>query len=88
MISKDKIHEIIFEADTKAGKRFDIWLIIFILLSVIGVMLSSVSSIDEQYGYILHNLEWFFTFLFTVEYILRIYSVQKPWKYIFIYGNC
>ena len=56
MISKDKIHEIIFEADTKAGKRFDIWLIIFILLSVIGVMLSSVSSIDEHYGYILHNL--------------------------------
>lgn len=83
MITKDKIHEIIFEADTKAGKRFDIWLIIFILLSVFGVMLSSVSSIDEQYGYILHNLEWFFTFLFTIEYMLRIYSVQKPWKYIF-----
>ena len=83
MITKDKIHEIIFEADTKEGKRFDIWLIIFILLSVFGVMLSSVSSIDEQYGYILHNLEWFFTFLFTIEYMLRIYSVQKPWKYIF-----
>ena len=83
MITMDKIHEIIFEADTKKGKRFDICLIIFILLSVVGVMLSSVSSIDEQYGYILHNLEWFFTFLFTIEYILRIYSVQKPWKYIF-----
>ncbi|MBF90327.1 MAG: ion transporter [Flavobacteriales bacterium] len=83
MITRDKIHEIIFEADTKAGKRFDICLIIFILLSVFGVMLSSVSSIDEQYGYILHNLEWFFTFLFTIEYMLRIYSVQKPWKYIF-----
>ena len=83
MILKDKIHEIIFEADTKAGKQFDIWLIIFILLSVIGVMLSSVSFIDEQYGYMLHNLEWFFTFLFTIEYMLRIYSVQKPWKYIF-----
>ena len=83
MITRDKIHEIIFEADTKNGKRFDICLIIFILLSVVGVMLSSVSSIDEQYGYILHNLEWFFTFLFTIEYMLRIYSVQKPWKYIF-----
>ena len=83
MLLKEKIHEIIFEADTKAGKRFDIWLIIFILLSVFGVMLSSVSSIDEHYGYILHNLEWFFTFLFTIEYILRIYSVQKPWKYVF-----
>lgn len=83
MISKDKIHEIIFEADTKAGKRFDIWLIIFIILSVFGVMLSSVSSINEQYGYILNNFEWFFTFLFTIEYALRIYSVQKPLKYIF-----
>ncbi len=83
MITRDKIHEIIFEADTKEGKRFDIWLIILILLSVFGVMLSSVSSIDEQYGYILQNLEWFFTFLFTIEYVLRIYSVQKPWKYIF-----
>ena len=82
-MTRERLHQIIFEADTKAGKRFDIWLIIFILLSVFGVMLSSVSSIDKQYGYILHNLEWFFTFLFTIEYMLRIYSVQKPWKYIF-----
>lgn len=83
MITKNQVHEIIFEADTKAGKRFDVWLIVFILLSVIGVMLSSVASIDEQYGYILHKMEWFFTFLFTIEYILRVYSVQKPWKYVF-----
>ena len=83
MITKDKIHEIIFEADTKSGKRFDIWLIVLILISVFGVMLISVSHIDDKYGYILHPLEWVFTFLFTIEYILRIYSVQKPWKYIF-----
>lgn len=83
MITKEKLHEIIFEADTKAGKRFDIWLIVFILISVIGVMLSSVSAIDQDFGYILHKMEWLFTFLFTIEYILRIYSVKKPWKYIF-----
>ena len=83
MILKERLHEIIFEADTKSGKRFDIWLIVFILISVIGVMLSSVSSIEQEFGYILHKMEWLFTFLFTIEYILRIYSVKKPWKYIF-----
>ena len=83
MFTKNQVHEVIFEADTKAGKHFDVWLIVFILLSVMGVMLSSVASIDEQYGYILHKMEWVFTFLFTIEYILRVYSVQKPWKYVF-----
>ena len=53
MFTKNQVHEVIFEADTKAGKHFDVWLIVFILLSVMGVMLSSVASIDEQYGYIL-----------------------------------
>lgn len=83
MFSKEKIHEIIFEADTKAGKRFDIWLIVFILLSVIGVMLSSVSTIGDKYGHIILVFEWLFTVLFTIEYALRIYSVQKSSKYIF-----
>ena len=83
MFTRNQVHEVIFEADTKAGKHFDVWLIVFILLSVMGVMLSSVASIDEQYGYILHKMEWVFTFLFTIEYILRVYSVQKPWKYVF-----
>ena len=50
MILRDRIHEIIFEADTRAGKTFDIWLLVFILLSVVGVMLSSVSSINLEYG--------------------------------------
>ena len=58
MISKDKIHEIIFEADTKAGKQFDIWLIILILLSVIAVMLHSVTSIEIRFGGFLRFLEY------------------------------
>ena len=80
--NRDKFHEIIFEADTPAGKRFDVWLLIFIILSVIGVILSSVESINFQYGKTLSFFEWLFTIIFTVEYILRIYCTRNPWRYI------
>ena len=70
---KHRLHEIIFEADTPAGKRFDIILIASILLSVTVVMLDSVNSIHEKFGVELYILEWFFTILFTIEYILRLY---------------
>lgn len=83
MMSKNRLHEIIFEADTRAGKRFDVILLIAILISVISVMLSSVASLDEKYGSVFRILEWAFTILFTIEYFLRIYAVQKPFKYIF-----
>ena len=82
-MTKDRLHEIIFEADTKKGKLFDIILLVAILVSVFGVILSSVESIEQQYGNILKLTEWIFTILFTVEYILRIYSIKKPFKYIF-----
>lgn len=80
---KHKIHEVIFEADTPAGKRFDVVLLVAILLSVFAVMLSSVASIEAKYGDFLRYLEWGFTILFTIEYVLRIYSVGKSWNYIF-----
>ncbi len=78
---KSKLHEIIFEADTPAGKLFDIALIIAILLSVGAVMLDSIKSINNQYGSLLHIAEWIFTILFTIEYILRLLSVGRPMKY-------
>ena len=78
---KEKIHEIIFEADTPAGKAFDIVLLVAILASVLVVMLESVSFIEEKYGQIFYFLEWAFTILFTVEYLLRLYSVYHPRKY-------
>ncbi len=78
---KEKLHEIIFEADTKAGKLFDIILIASILISVFVVMLDSVKHFNEKYEEIFLIIEWFFTILFTVEYILRLYSVGKPLKY-------
>jgi voltage-gated potassium channel len=76
-----RVHEIIFEADTPAGKAFDVALLILIVLSVVAVMLESVASVREQFGLWLRAVEWFVTFLFTVEYVLRLYCVGKPWRY-------
>ncbi|MDH3975927.1 MAG: ion transporter [Deltaproteobacteria bacterium] len=75
------LHEIIFEADTPAGKAFDIALIISILLSVIAVMMESVTSIREAFGFHLYVIEWIFTIGFTIEYILRLLCVGKPLRY-------
>ncbi|MGD8961907.1 MAG: ion transporter [Desulfobacterales bacterium] len=76
-----KVHEVIFEADTPAGKWFDVLLIMAILTSVLLVMLDSVSSIQEVYGRFLLAGEWFFTILFTIEYVLRLLSVGRPGAY-------
>ncbi len=78
---KDKVYEIIFEADTPLGRLFDEVLIVSIIASVIAVMLDSVSSIRIKYGNFLYSLEWFFTILFSIEYILRLISVKRPVKY-------
>ncbi len=75
------LFEIIFEAETPAGKWFDIVLIICISLSVLTVMLDSVSSIRARCGQFLYAAEWFFTILFTIEYILRLLCVRKPIRY-------
>jgi len=76
-----RIHEIIFEADTPAGKLFDVLLIVSILLSITVVMLDSISPLRDTYGSLFNYLEWFFTILFTIEYILRLGSVGRPMKY-------
>ncbi|MDZ4702150.1 MAG: ion transporter [Rhodothermales bacterium] len=75
------LHTIIFEADTRAGRAFDITLIGLILLSVLAVVLESVSSIRATYVVELRVIEWAFTILFTIEYILRLISVGRPIMY-------
>ena len=75
------LHEVIFEADTPAGKAFDVLLIWSIILSVATVVLESVSGIRSAYGNILYAIEWVFTVLFTVEYLLRLISVRRPASY-------
>ncbi len=78
---KQRIHEVIFEADTPAGKTFDVVLLIAILLSVGIVMLDSLPGLSEQQTRALLITEWVLTGLFSVEYILRLLCVRKPMKY-------
>ena len=80
---KQELYDIVFEADTRKGKIFDIFLLFAIGLSVILVMLESVEAINLAYGEILIFSEWFLTIIFTLEYLLRIYIVRKPHTYIF-----
>lgn len=77
------IYEIIFEAETRAGKAFDIVLLWLIVLSVAVVTLESVKGFWDDYGEEFYYLEWIFTILFTLEYVLRIISVRRPFNYIF-----
>lgn len=78
---RSKLHEIVFEAETTAGKAFDLAVITLILLSVLVVLLESVKSIRDSHGETLIAIEWFFTIVFSIEYILRIISVKKPLRY-------
>lgn len=79
---RKKLYQVIFESDTPAGRNFDIILIAAILSSIMVVMLESMEPMRREYGSLLHALEWFFTGLFTIEYILRIICVSAPRRYI------
>ena len=76
-----RLHEIIFEADTPGGKAFDVALLLAIVFSVVAVMLESVDSIDAEYHTALAVAEWSFTILFTIEYLTRLWVVQRPLLY-------
>ncbi len=77
-----KIYVIIFEHDTPAGKRFDVFLLWSILISIILVMLESVKFLHDLFDVEFAVAEWIFTAIFTVEYVLRIVTVKQPLKYI------
>ncbi|WP_299699587.1 ion transporter [uncultured Pontibacter sp.] len=78
-----KLYTIIFEAETPAGKAFDIMLLMLIVASVLVVSLESVVAFRRDYLHIFQAMEWAFTILFTIEYFLRIYSSSRPFNYIF-----
>ncbi len=78
---RHRLNVIIFGTDTFAGKLFDVVLIIAIILSVAVVMLDSVANVRLNHGTALGRLEWFFTIMFTVEYLLRIYCTPRPLHY-------
>ncbi len=78
---RERLHEIIFEADTPAGKAFDVALLVAIMLSVASVSLESVETIDARYHGLLFTAEWVFTGMFTVEYVLRLICTRRPIGY-------
>ena len=75
------LYTVIFGHDTRAGRSFDIVLIWSILLSVIAVMFDSMSDVRAHYGDLLYIVEWIFTVLFTIEYVLRLVSIRRPLAY-------
>lgn len=79
---RTRLHNTIYESNTTAGKAFDIVLLMLIIGSIIVVMLDSVESYHKEYGRLFVIMEWTFTILFTMEYILRLISIQKPWLYV------
>ncbi|MEA1887944.1 MAG: ion transporter [Bacteroidota bacterium] len=84
---KDRLYEIIFEADTRAGKTFDVLLITVIVISIIAVILDSIPGINDSMHNTFMTIEWLITIFFTIEYILRVLIVKKPLRYIFsFYG--
>ena len=80
---KDKTYEIIFEADTKEGRLFNVVLLVCIIISIITIILESVQPIRERFGTALKVLEWLITLLFTMEYVARIWSVKDKRRYVF-----
>ena len=82
---RTKLYVIVFGTETRAGKLFDILLLWIILISIILVMLESVKSINAAFGEWFGILEWTFTILFTIEYMLRIFISKKPSNYTLSY---
>jgi voltage-gated potassium channel len=76
-----RLHDLIFEAETPSGKVFDVLLLIAIMLSVLAVMLESMPNVNARHHTLLRAVEWVFTGLFTIEYILRLLCVRRPLRY-------
>ena len=78
---RQRLYIVIFEAETPAGRAFDLALLALILISVATVMLDSVSEINARFSDEFNRAEWFFTAAFTIEYVLRLLCVRNPWRY-------
>ena len=87
LLLRARINRVIFGTDTRAGRIFDFGLIVAIIVSVMVVLIESTPHISDFWRTVLVTVEWLITVLFTIEYGLRIYSVSRPWRYIFsFYG--
>jgi voltage-gated potassium channel len=77
-----RAYEVIFESETPAGRTFDKVIVLAILLSIVVVVVDSVPQLRRRFPGSFDAAEWFFTLLFTLEYLARIVSVQRPWRYV------
>ncbi len=82
MINKHLIYQIVFESDTKAGKRFDVLLLWCILASIFVAVLDSVPYLNLNFKNEFYSIEWVFTVIFSLEYFMRIYISPKPIRYV------
>jgi voltage-gated potassium channel len=80
---RGRLHQTIYESNTVGGRIFDISLLALILLSILVVILDSMKEWKQQYGDLFNILEWTFTIIFTIEYILRLISIRQPLRYVF-----
>jgi len=84
---RERLYVIVFQTDTVAGRRFDTILLLIILASLVTVILDSIDEVHQSYAGILAAIEWGFTAIFLVEYLLRLYCSPKPMRYAFsFYG--
>lgn len=79
---RSRLHAVIYESNTKAGKAFDVTLLLLIVASILVVMLDSVEGWRNEYGDLFSSLEWGFTIVFTIEYLLRLISIKHPFRYM------
>jgi voltage-gated potassium channel len=77
-----RLHDVIYESNTVAGKAFDVSLLVLIVASIAIVMLDSVERWHSEYGNVFFILEWAFTILFTIEYVLRLICIKRPLRYV------
>jgi voltage-gated potassium channel len=80
---RSRLHTVVYESNTVAGKTFDVALLVLIFASILVVMFDSVDWMHERYGDLFYALEWGFTIIFSIEYLLRLISIRKPLGYIF-----
>ena len=78
---REKTYQVVFGTESAGGRRFDLWLLVAIVISVSVVMLDSIESLHWEYGTLFYGIEWFFTILFTLEYLARLSCVRSPLKY-------
>ena len=84
---RERLYVIVFQTDTVAGRRFDKVLLLIILASLVTVILDSIDEVHQSYAGLLAGIEWGFTAIFLVEYLLRLYCSPKPLRYAFsFYG--